>query len=143
MTHTGARGFYVVRKVEGKTEFMRLGAYPDLTIEQARRKAAEINGEIAKGTNPAERRREKRREWTLETLFQDYLEHHAKTHKRSWREDEAQFRRYLQPWGKRKLSTLKRAKVKNLHARIGQDSGVYAANRLLALLATGAAQEAF
>jgi integrase len=95
---------------------------------------AEINGEIAKGTNPAERRREKRREWTLETLFHDYLEHHAKVHKRSWREDEAQFRRYLQPWGKRRLSALKRAEVKHLHARIGQDSGFYAANRLLALL---------
>jgi integrase len=123
----------VVRKVEGKTEFIRLGAYPDLTIEQARKKAAEINGEIAKGINPAELRREKRREWTLGELWTDYLEHHAKVHKRSWRTDELRFK-YLLPWANRKLSAIKYSEVKSLHARLGQDHGHYAANRLLALL---------
>jgi integrase len=134
VTSTGAKSFYVVRKVEGKTEFIRLGAYPDLTIEQARKKAQAVNGEIARGINPAEARREKRREWTLGELWADYLEHHAKVHKKSWREDEAQFRRYLQPWANRKLSAIKRTEVKALHARLGQDHGHYAANRLLALL---------
>jgi integrase len=134
VTSTGAKSFYVVRKVEGRTEFIRLSAYPDLTIEQARKSAQAVNGEIARGINPAEARREKRREWTLGELWADYLEHHARVHKRSWREDEGQFRRYLQPWAKRPLSSLKRTEVKALHARLGQDHGHYAANRLLALL---------
>jgi integrase len=134
VTSTGAKSFYVVRKVEGRTEFIRLGAYPDLTIEQARNRAQAVNGEIARGINPAEVRREKRREWTLGELWADYLEHHAKVHKRSWREDEGQFRRYLQPWANRKLSAIKRTEVKALHARLGREHGHYAANRLLALL---------
>jgi integrase len=134
VTSTGAKSFYVVRKVEGRTEFIRLGAYPDLTIEQARNRAQAVNGEIARGINPAEQRREKRREWTLGELWADYLEHHAKVHKKSWRENEGQFRRYLQPWANRKLSSIKRTEVKALHARVGQDHGHYAANRLLGLL---------
>jgi integrase len=122
-----------VRKVEGRTEFIRLGAYPDLTIEQARNRAQAVNGEIARGINPAEQRREKHREWTLGELWADYLEHHARVHKRSWRTDELRFK-YLLPWANRKLSSIKRSEVKSLHARLGQDHGHYAANRLLALL---------
>lgn len=133
VTGTGAKSFYVVRKVEGKTEFYRLGAYPDLTVEQVRKQAQAVNGEIAKGINPAEARREKRREWTLAELISDYMEHHAKLHKRSWRTDELRFK-YLSPWVKRKLSSIKRTEVKTLHARIGETHGRYAANRLLALL---------
>jgi integrase len=133
VTSTGAKSFYVVRKVEGRTEFIRLGAYPDLTIEQARKSAQAVNGEIARGINPAEQRREKHREWTLGELWADYLEHHAKVHKRSWRTDELRFK-YLLPWANRKLSAIKRSEVKSLHARLGQDHGHYAANRLLALL---------
>jgi hypothetical protein len=73
VTSTGAKSFYVVRKVEGRTEFIRLSAYPDLTIEQARKRAQEINGEIARGINPAHERREKRREWTLGELWAGLL----------------------------------------------------------------------
>jgi integrase len=92
-----------------------------------------VNGEIARGINPAEQRREKHREWTLGELWADYLEHHARVHKRSWRTDELRFK-YLLPWANRKLFSIKRSEVKSLHARLGQDHGHYAANRLLALL---------
>ena len=66
-----------------------MGRFPDLSIEQARRKAESINATIAQGENPNDRRRAERAEITFGTLFNEYLERHAKLHKRSWEEDQA------------------------------------------------------
>lgn len=136
VTGAGAKTFYVYRWVKGRPERIRLGNYPDLTIEQARRKAMEVNGEIAKGENPNDKRRALREEMTMNELFSMYLERYAKIHKRSWKNDQAQFNRYLTPWAKRKLSTIGKADIQILHAKIGKEAGIYASNRLLALLHT-------
>ena len=61
---------------------------------------------------------------------------HAKVHKRTWKEDAAQFRRYLTGWKDRKLSSIRKSHVQKLHAEIGKQSGPFAANRLLSLLHT-------
>jgi len=47
--------FSVYRRIKGGgPERITLGRYPDMTIEQARRKAAEINSDIANDLNPSE-----------------------------------------------------------------------------------------
>jgi len=143
VTSTGTITFQLYRKVQGRPERMTLGRFPAMTVEQAKRKAAQLNGVIAQGQNPADRKRAARAEMTLRELFDLYLERHARPHKKSWREDEANFKRYLTPWQHRKLSDIKKAHVQALHADIGNitgpvkrrgDGGPYAANRLLALL---------
>ena len=35
--------FYVLRKVNGRAERVKLGRYPDTTIEQARKRAGKVN----------------------------------------------------------------------------------------------------
>lgn len=73
VTGTGVKTFYLYRKVMGKPERVRLGAYPSMTPEQAKRKAAEVNGNIAKGLSPAaEKRRTKLESKTLQEVFSDY-----------------------------------------------------------------------
>ena len=135
VTHNGTKSFVVYRKINGKPERITLGRYPELDIEQARALALEINSAIARGENPNETRRRKRSEPTLEEFFVEYLEHHAKPHKRAWEEDQAQFRRYLQqPWGARKLSSLRKNEIQARHVEIGEHHGHYAANRVLSLL---------
>jgi integrase len=62
------------------------------------------------------------------------VERPAQPHKRTWKEDEAQYKRYLARWKARKLSEVRPADVTALHAKIGRESGHYAANRMLALL---------
>jgi integrase len=134
VTSKGSRSFIVYRWVEGKPERVTLGRFPDLSIEQARRKASEVNAVIAKGENPNDKGRADREEITFGELFSEYLEHHAKLHKKAWREDEAQYKRYLTSWAKHKLSGIKKESIQKLHHDIGRDKGHYAANRLLALL---------
>ncbi len=134
VTSTGTKSFLVYRKIEGRPERIFLGRYPDLSVENARNMAAETIGQIARGTNPAALKRAGREELTLEELFQEFMNRHAKVHKRTWKEDGNQFRRYLAGWKNRKLSSIKRNHVQALHAKLGHESGPYAANRLLALL---------
>lgn len=133
ITSNGTQSFIVYRWVNGKPERVTLGRFPDLSIEQARRKAETINAAIAQGENPNDRRRADRAEMTFGTLCKEYLERYAKPHKRSWEEDEAQFRRHLTHWEHRKLSTIKKTDIQKIHEDIGREKGRYAANRLLAL----------
>jgi len=136
VTSQGTRTFQVYRKVNGRPERVTIGTFPGVTVEQARKQAAEVNATIAKGENPNAKRRALRAEMTLHELFDLYLERHAKVHKRSWQEDQAQYTRYLKPWANRKLSSIRKSDVQALHAKTGKNIGVYAANRLLALLHT-------
>lgn len=136
ITSNDTRSFIVYRKISGKPERITLGRFPDLSIEQARRKAESINATIAQGDNPNDRRRAERAEITFGALFNEYLEQHAKIYKRSWDEDQSIFNRYLTPWQSRKLSTITKAHIKKLHQEIGRNNGHYAANRLLALCST-------
>lgn len=134
VTSAGSKTFYIYRRVDGRPVRIRLGAFPEMTVEQARRKAEEVNGQIATGENPNIGRRESRAEMTFAELFAYYLENHSKVHKKSWRKDESQYRLYLLGLAKRKLSAIKHADIQELHAHVGQNNGLYAANRVLALV---------
>ena len=134
VSSSGVKTFELCRRMGGRPTRLKLGRYPEMTAEQARREAARLGGEIAQGRDPAETRRKARGETTVGQLFALYLDQHAKPHKKSWQEDERQFKRYLSRWKGRKLSQVRQADVAALHAKIGRESGIYAANRALALL---------
>lgn len=131
---SGTKTFSFFRRIDGKLERVTLGKFPAVTVEQARAEAAKLNGQVAKGINPAEEKRSMRQEITLAEHFADYLERHAKPYKKSWKSDDNNYRLYLADLGKRKLNSIKKADVQRLHARIGKDHGIYAANRTLATL---------
>ena len=69
----GGKVFYVYRRINGRPERVRLGAFPAMTVEQARSKAAEVNGAIAVGANPAEAKRAIRAEPTFADVFERFL----------------------------------------------------------------------
>ncbi len=134
---SGTLTFCVLKRLPGSGPLVRvtIGIFPVVSVEAARTKAAEVLAEIAKGQNVAEIRRTRRGEPTLADLKDHWLEH-AKQHKRSWKGDEGQYRLYLSPWGKRRLSSITKAEVKGLHARLGEQNGKYTANRVLALISS-------
>lgn len=115
VTSTGAKTFCVLKRVKvGGMERVTLARYPDMTIEQARRKAAEILGKIAEGNNPAEVRRAIRAELTFRELFAEFSERHGKK-LRSRKADEQRYRDYLDaPLGKRRLSEITPAMISRI-----------------------------
>lgn len=135
---TGVKTFFVNRRIKGgDPERITLGRYPDMTIEQARRKTMEILHDIAEGKNPAEVKRGKKAELTFADLFTEYLERHSKPNKRTWREDESKYKTYLErPLGKKKLSAIDRRDIALIHSNITKAGHDITANRVLALLSS-------
>lgn len=135
---TGVKTFSVYRRIKGGSpERITLGRYPDMTIEQARREAKRIALDIADGKNPAEVKRGRKAELTFGDLFSEYLERHAKPKKKTWKEDQAQFRIYLaKPLGKKKLSSIDRKSIARVHGDITKTGYAPTANRVKSLLSS-------
>lgn len=96
VTPSGVKSFCVLKRIRGAgMERVTLGRYPDMTIEQARKKAAELLGKIAEGNNPAEARRAIRAELTFADLFVEYGKRHGQK-KLAWRDDQQRYRDYLE-----------------------------------------------
>ena len=136
ITAAGTRTFYLVGRVGGRPSRIRLGAYPAMTPEQARRSVKLLLADIVDGHDPQAAKRVARGEMTVGELFDARLEQYWKPHARprTRREAEADWRRYMQQWRNRKLSDLTRLDVREWHARLGRDHGPVSANRALAML---------
>lgn len=137
VTSSGVKTLSILRRINGILERITLGRYPDLTIEQARRKAAEINSDIAKGLNPGEVKRGRKAEYTFAELFSEYLERHSKLNKKTWMEDDSQFKNHLaKPLGNKKLSAITRASIASIHSSITRAGNATTANRVKALVSS-------
>lgn len=132
----GVKTFLVYRKINGRPERISLGRFPDLSVETATGKAHAVNASIAQGENPADKNRADRKEMIFTQLFDEYLERHSKPHKKTWKRDKELFDRYLSiPLGKRKLSTITRLHIAEIHSRITKNAPTMA-NRVLALVSS-------
>lgn len=137
VTSNGTKTFSVLRRIHGTLERITIGRYPDLTVEQARRKAAQINSDIANELNPGEVKRGRKAELTFSVLFADYLDRHSKLNKRTWAEDESKFKTYLEkPLGNKKLSAINRADIAAIHSSITKAGHGITANRVKALVSS-------
>jgi integrase len=111
MTPSGAKTFYLVKRVGTRMVWVKLGSFPEMTIEQARVEAQKLLGQFAEGANPAEARRAFKAEPTLSEFFVEYGKRHGQQ-KRSWPADMQRFRDYLKPsLGSHKLSEIKRDRI--------------------------------
>lgn len=71
---------------------------------------------------------------TFGELFKKFINEYAKQHKRTWKEDVRTYERYIINWESKPISSLTRDDVARTHTKIGKENGMYAANRLLALV---------
>jgi len=130
----GVLTFYLYKWLDGRPQKIRLGRFPETTIDQARQQTIKYLGEYANGHNPAAERRRARVEHVLGDLFNHWIESHAKLHRRSWPKDKARFDRYCSTLRTRRLSSISRMELQQFHAKLGRTSGPIMANRVLQLL---------
>ncbi len=135
ITAAGARVFYWYKWVAGEPQRVRIGAFPEVSVDSARTRANKENGKVAEGGNPAEERREARGEITVARLFDYWMESYAKLRKKTWAEDQRLYTKFIEPrWADRRLSQISEGDVETLHAEIGEESGRFQANRVLELV---------
>lgn len=133
VTPNGTKTFSVYKKVAGRPLRCKLGTFPEMTVEQARKQARRRIGAMADGVDPVAARRAIREAPTLQDLFDHWIAH-AKAHKKTWKDDQRQFEKYMGRLKNRRLTEISTADVAKWHRRIAQDHGPYMANRCRALL---------
>ena len=77
VTPGDARTFYVQRRVNGRPTRVRIGRWPDVTLDQARRQARVVTGTMTAGADPRKERDEQRkadaeRAYTVARAVADY-----------------------------------------------------------------------
>lgn len=149
VTSGGARVYVAEASRSGQTIRVKLGACSALTVTQARQRAREQLGEIAKGVNPnAQRKLARARSITLAEAFEAYIAT-RKSARRLAPRTEYDYRRllygaleeggarkfngYLSPWRALPLASISPEMIARKHAELVKRSGAQAnyAMRLL------------
>jgi integrase len=156
VTAAGTRTFYIVKWRRNGVAWEKLGTYPDMTIEKARKAADTVLGQFAAGTDPAQAKRAERAQMTLGAAFESYMTRHveAKGKKRGadlrqmWerclgdlpdvpRKKHAPRERAKHPggvnWQNRKIGSITRDDVAALHVAIGKTTPTLS-NRVVELV---------
>lgn len=150
VTKGGAATFYVRYRCEAGHRRLKLGGYPTLTIEQARKAARKRLAEVAEGEDPAGDRRAAREAPTLAEVAERWMAEHATPYLKP--RTVAGYRSLLDlhvlpALGRRKVASITRADVERLHRKVGvgrrdrkdidrRGGAQGAANRTVALLST-------
>lgn len=136
VAQSGRKSFIVrYSAADGRKRRLTLGAYPVLTLADARDKAREALAAVARGEDPQGKKKAERRAPTFGELAKVYLERHAKVKKRRWREDERVLRVDLLPhWKRRKAKSIGRQDVSEVLDGIVARGAPIMANRTKALI---------
>ncbi len=131
---SGQKTYYgVYRDARGTKRQLRVGRHGEVTLAQARKRVQEIRGSAALGADPAAERDQARKVPTFGEFAVRYMTH-ARSHKRSWKDDDGWLRNWLLPsFSKRALDAVTTRDVSRLHTRVKEERSVVAANRVLAL----------
>ena len=113
-------GVFYRRREDNRRRWLKLGAYPGLSLKQARDLAEIELGRIAAGEDPQAEREEVRARPGAETFAEvaaEYLERYAMVHKRpaGYRMDRWQLEAYVLPrWGRRLVTEVTKRDVQGL-----------------------------
>lgn len=136
VTNTGAKSFIVEKRINGKVKRITLGRYGNLTVEQAKKEAMKLLGEVATGHDPlAEKKNAELEATTLQDTFDDYLQT-RKDLKASTIKDYTRCVQWgLEDWLKSPLTAITKDMVENRHRKLGKASHARANNAMRVLRA--------
>ena len=130
---TGHKTWLYVFTISGRRREMNLGEYPAVTLETARGKFQLAQAKVKNGVDPLAEIEEIKQEHinapTVADLITEYIEKHAKPHKRGWEEDLRILNKDALPtWGKRKAKDIKKRDVVLLLEKIVERGSPGSAN---------------
>lgn len=123
VTHKGAKTFYVVKRAGASMAWLKLGTFPDMTVEQARHKAYEALAAFSSGANPAAAKRALRQEPTFAEVFETFLQEKRKRDGSALSEKTKRhytdcLNLYLAPLAKSRISKISRDDVRAIHRKV-------------------------
>ena len=130
VSHGGAKTFYLYQKIFGTPARIKLGHFPDLSIDQARKGAVKNRGIINSGVHPNEEKNRLKQDMTFGSVFEEYMTRYSKKHKRTWKSDESDINRLVSHWFNKKSSSISKQEIRLLLEKIRDENGPYQSNRL-------------
>jgi integrase len=137
ITPGGAKSFVLDYRADGRQRRITLGAYPDWSVQAARRAAKDFKKKVDQGDDPMEERDAKRAAPNLLDLWQRYeAEHLPRKAARAQADERSMWQKIILPrLGKLKLSAIDHAAVDALHRDITTiRSAPVRANRVIEVL---------
>jgi len=140
VTPAGHKSFYWCARIEGRYRRVKIGPFPSVTIENARKQAQRFAGQKAEGRNPADEQQEQRRRQahinTVQGVWEHYRDHHLKPNRSAKTVEDCGY--YVKALGSlktRRLDSIKPGEIKRLHEQLSE-RGEYYANRVVGFLRT-------
>lgn len=134
--NTGGSKVYILKyQINRRPRWYKIGEHGTFTPAQARIKARELLGQVARNIDPATSRDESKSALTLNDFAPIYLERHARIHKKrkSISDDERYLKKLILPaLGRHTLDNISRRDIAGLHQKLSETQTQ--ANRVLALL---------
>lgn len=141
VTPTGKRTFYFRKKLHGKDVEVRLGEFPNMTVESARKAAKEVSNKFDQGIDPNLEKQQRKDALTFDDLFSLYsqsflLDIKAKKRRESsFKQSERIYRLHLKNLvGSLKIDTFTMLHAKQLLRKILSEKGYAHHNHCLTVL---------
>lgn len=134
---SGGKSWYLrYADIRGRQHQFRIAQVNDMSLDQARRRANALRGQIALGFDPAAEKSIRREVPTFADFVEQRYLPYVMGYKRSWKTDECLLRLHLLPkLGKYHLDEITKSAVVDIHhARRASGAALGSANRLLILL---------
>jgi integrase len=127
VTSKGTKSYMVFRRINGVPKKNTLGTYPNMTIEQARKKAISVLSLISEGINPNKLKKEalSKQTLTLEKVFEDYSISKHNLASSTLKNYISILDNYLNDWKKKAISEITRDMVEQRHRDITQGKGKF------------------
>ncbi len=133
VTAAGKKGFILERRILGRPRRLTIGEFGPLGVEDARKMAEKMVAAIAEGRDPSQEVYDRHHEASFAKLIELYETRHVPRKKSGWA-DKGAINKYLHHWKNRRLSAIKRKDVSDLHFKISEEVGPFAANRVQSLV---------
>jgi integrase len=132
----GRKAFLFRYQISGRKRAMKVGGYPETTIEEARTTAIAWKAMVAKGEDPQEARDDaKRTGMTYRSFFDDYLWPHIQSTKRSAKADASRYRGHILPaLGDKELGKITTLELQRFHNDNKSKVAVATTNRIFELV---------
>jgi integrase len=135
ITASGVLSFIVEKRVNGRVRRMTLGRYGELTVEQARKRAQAVLGQVALGADPvAEKRRARNQGVSLAEAYADFLKARKELKEHTRYDYDRLFAVAFGDWQKKRLLEITRTMVATRHAQLGEQRGESYANLAMRFL---------
>lgn len=136
VSRTGRKTWYWRYVWRETKQVIRIGEFPGIGVEEARRTAIGYGALLDQGLDPQGEKKERRAMPTLEEFARDKYMPYARAHKRSFKDDEAKLKSFILPkLGRKLLCDITRHDVDMHRTEIAKSHTPSTANRHHALLA--------